>query len=445
MPFFDYTASDREGTLSHGQVEAPDKAAAGRALTKQGLFVMSIAPARAAPPRPIPPSESPVLPVAEAELPEPDEHPLKAKLEAIPIEAERTVSVGSVRKLTLPQRSWTRMDRALYLRQLQIMFQAGIPLYRAAGVLAQGKEYNRRTQDKLKEIPIDLERGRTLSKALQRAGLFSHLIVSTVRLGEESGQLDTVLDALSDTEERAVQLKRALVSRLTYPAVVMLAMSLGLVVLGHVMGRVMASMPALQKATSPVLGAISGAFQNKAFLPVAAVLAVLVVAGCRRLWRLHRSRLVLEHLALIAPVLGPLLKRLEANSVTSQLSLLIKSGLAMDRGLGLCAELVRTLTFRRALLLVQQEVREGQELGASLKDKELFPEDVLALVQAGEISGSLESSLETAARYCSDQVERTLDSALAVLEPLLIGLMGIAIGAVLILTFVPIFSTLKDL
>lgn len=441
MPIFEYTASDRQGALSHGQVEASDKAAASRALTKQGLFVMSIAPAKAAPLREAAAHTEPESPPPEAR----EEHPLKAKLEATPIEAERTVAVGSVSKLTLPRRSWSRMDRALYLRQLQIMFQAGIPLYRAAGVLAQGKEYNRGVQDKLKEIPTDLERGRMLSKALQRSGLFSHLIVSTVRLGEESGQLDTVLDALSDTEEQAVQLKRALVSRLTYPAVVMLAMSLGLVVLGHVMARVMASMPALQKMSSPVLSTLSGAFQNKAFLPISLILLIAIIAGCRRLWRLHRSRLLIEQVALSAPIVGPLLKRLEANSVTGQLSLLIKSGLAMDRGLGLCAELVRTLSFRRALLLVQQEVREGQELGSSLKDKELFPEDVLALVQAGEIAGSLEDSLDTAARYCSEQVERTLDSALAVLEPLLIGLMGIAIGAVLILTFVPIFSTLKDL
>lgn len=436
MPLFDYTASDRAGALSHGQLEATDRIAASRVLTAQGLFVMGITVA-----------SKPA--VKEAPPPEQDEDdeelPLTNKLEAAKIEADSTVAVGTVRKIKLPQRSWSRMDRALYLRQLQLMFRAGIPLYRAAGVLAEGVEYNRGVMDKLKEIPRDLERGRSLSKCLQVSGLFSHLIIATVRLGEETGRLDAVLDALSNTEEKAVHLKRALVSRLTYPAVVMLAMSAGLLVMGHVMSRVMASIPALQKAGSPLILSITNTFQHRAFLPVVAVLLVLSIAGWRRLWRLHRSRLVIEHAMLAFPVLGPLLKRLETNSVTGQLSLLIKSGLAMDRGLGLCSELVRTLSFRRALLCVQQEVRAGQELAASLKDKELFPEDVLALVQAGEISGSLEKSLDTAARYCSEQVERTLDSALAVIEPLLVGLMGIAIGAVLILTFVPIFSTLKDL
>jgi type IV pilus assembly protein PilC len=439
MPLFDYTASDREGALSHGQIEGPDRAAVSRLLAKQGLFVMGVTIATKA----ALPKED--LPPQEREPEEPVEHPLKARLEMAVIDTERTVAVASISRLSLPQRTWSPMDRALYLRQLQVMFEAGIPLYRSAAVLADNNEYNVFVNAKLKEVPLDLERGRMLSKALQRSGLFTPLIVSSVRLGEESGRLDSILHALSDTEERAVQLKRALVSRLTYPAVVLVAMSLGLLILGHVMSRVLASMPALQKSASPILSALSGLFQNAAFLPMLVLVLGLAVTGARRVWRRHRFRLLVESALLRAPLCGPLLRRLEANSVTGHLALLIKAGLPLDRGLGLCADLVRTLSFRRALLLSQQDLRNGEELAPSLKQAKLFPEDVLALVQAGEIAGSLEDSLDTASRYCAEQVERTLESALAVLEPLLIGLLGIAIGAVLILTFVPIFSTLKDL
>ena len=429
---FDYTASDRAGILSRGQVEAADRAAASKMLARDGLFVVAVTPAT-----------KPVLPTA----PEPDELelPLRTRLEAAVIDAEATVAVDSVRRPLLPQRSWSRMDRAIYLRQLQMMFDAGIPLYRSAAVLAEGREYSLLVDAKLKKVPADLEQGRTLSKALERSGLFTPMIVNSVRLGEQSGRLVPILNALSDTEERGVQLTRALISRLTYPAVVLLAMSGGLLVLGHVMSRAMASMPSLQKSYSPMLAALNGTFQNRAFLPLLLLSLVLAVVSARRIWRIHRIRLGIERVLLAWPIVGPLLRRLEANSVTSHLALLSKAGFPLDKGLGLCADLVGTLSFRRALLLSQQEIRNGDELTPSMKRAELFPQDVLALVQAGEVAGSLERSLDTAARYCAEQVERTLESVLAVVEPLLIGLMGIAIGTVLILTFVPIFSTLQDL
>lgn len=439
MPLFDYTASDREGNLSHGQLEACDRLAASKLLAQRGLFVMGVTMAL----RPALPAQE--FTPSERVACEPEEL-LKAKLESLAIDGEKTVAVASVKRtLTLPQRTWSAMDRALYLRQLQVMFQAGIPLYRAASILAEGKEYNLLVTAKLKEIPLDLERGRLLSKALERSGIFTPLIISSVRLGEESGRLDDILDALSDNEERAVQLKRSLISRLTYPAVVLVAMCGGLLVLGHVMSRAMASLPAFAETASPFLSLLNRVFQNAAFLPLLALLLALFGVGLRKLLQRHRSRLVIESALLALPVVSPLLRRLEANSVCGHLSLLIKAGLPIDRGLGLSADLVRTLSFRRALHATQQQVRDGEELGASLKASALFPDDVIALIHAGELAGSLEESLDTASSYCADQVERTLEAALAILEPLLIGFLGVAIGAVLILTFVPIFSTLKDL
>ena len=145
------------------------------------------------------------------------------------------------------------------------------------------------------------------------------------------------------------------------------------------------------------------------------------------------------------PALGSLLKRVEATNVCNHLALTNRAGLPIDQGVTLCADSSHTLVFRLALRQTQIELRNGEELSTSLKKSSLFPEDVLALIQVGEIAGSLSKSLDHAARYCAEQVERTLESVLSVLEPLLIGLMGVAIGAVLLVTFVPIFDSVKNL
>ena len=450
MPLFDYTASDRDGALSHGQLEASDRQSASRQLAQSGLFVLGVTPAArpalAPEPEPAPPPPPPVEPWSDL----PSSHPLRAKLEAAEIDDEATVAVATVYKTEkskswLPQRTWSRMDRALYLRQLQVMFSAGIPLYRSAAVLAEGATFHPTVNEKLKEIPLDLERGRTLSKALLRSNLFSHLIISSIRLGEESGQLDEILDALSSTEERAVGLSRSLVSRLTYPAVVLVAMSTGLLVLGHVMSRVMSSLPAFKDSAPTIITFITGLYRNAAFLPLFILFLVALGYGITKAWKTPHIRASIESSLIQLPILGQLLRRIEATNLTNYLALLIRAGLPLDRGVGLCASSMQSLIFRLALLQAQVDLRNGEELSESLKPALLLPEDVIALIQVGEISGSMSESLEIASRYCSEQVERTLEAALSILEPLLIGMMGIAVGAVLLCTFVPIFDSLKNL
>ncbi len=425
MPQFDYTASDRSGAISKGQIEAVDKASASRALASRGLFVLEVkklaqAPA---PPPPKPPPPAPSAPAVTG-----------------PARVEQ-----SDRRPELLAPPWSRIQRALYLRQMEVMFGAGIPLHRVARVLSESKELQPATRQRLVTLSDDLERGRSLSRALERSKLFTRLIVSAIRLGEESGRLEAILRALASNEEQAVKLGRAILSRLTYPLVVMAVMCLGLVVLGHVMGRVMSALPALQSEAGPVIGALTTVFTHGAFLP--ALIVGLLVSGVlfRLAWRQEAIRFGVESRLLQLPVIGPLMARLEANIVAGHLALLVRSGLPLDRGLGLCAELVHTAAFQRALRECREELRAGNELSVCLRESQLFPEDVLALVSAGEVSGSLDRSLETAARYCSDQVERTLETALSVLEPLLIGVLGIAIGTVLLMTFVPIFNSLNSL
>ena len=349
------------------------------------------------------------------------------------------------KKLPFRRARWSPLQRALYLRQLCTMFYAGIPLHKATEILAEGDDYRPELQEALLGIPTDLQRGRQLSKSLKRSHLFSRLVVSSVQVGEQSGRLDSILKNLADGEEASVKLKRTLVSKLTYPVVVMLIMSLGLLVLGHVMSRVMASMPGFKPSDIPFFGIVTSTFQHPAFLPVCFLLIAVFAFLCWKAYMTPSWRLVVEGHLLQVPVLGKLLSRVESNTVTGQLSLLIGAGIPIDRSLELCSDLVSTERFRRALIQCKAEIRSGGAVGESFEMCGLFPGDVLALISAGETSGALEQSLKKAAEYCSDQVERSLETALSLLEPLLIGALGIAIGAVILCTFVPVFNQIQTI
>lgn len=449
MPAFEYTASDKTGAISKGTLEASDKGAASRALGSQGLFVLEIKPAAAGESAPPTPSSEtpPVKPdprpnYSRRSSPRPPERPRPAPV-AKP--EPRTEADGTSKSRWPFRPGWSPLHRAIYLRQLYVMFEAGIPIHSATAQLHDNEEYHSEVRRRLAEVPRDLQRGRLLSKSLERSGLFPNLILSSIKVGEESGRLGQILRNLSDGEERAVKLRRTLVSRLTYPIVVLLVMSLGLVVMGHVMSRVMLSLPGFKPESIPLLGLVTSVYQSPYFLP----LCFLLASGLGALvWKTVHTpvwRLAAERFLFRVPVMGNLLIRLETNSVTSQLSLLLQAGIPLDRGLELCAEIVATETFRRSLRLAKEAIRSGSDVSEAFSVVGLFPDDVMALVAAGEMVGRLDQSLDKASEYCADQVERTLETALALIEPLLIGFLGVAIGTVLLCTFVPIFNSLQTL
>jgi len=454
LPSFEYTASDRTGAITKGTLEARTQAKASQELGSMGLFVLEIKPAASASKRPVAVEQSPPTAKSTTRTTRglPDKPQTKQPPKVLPTvvshagdKAPAPPKKGSHQRFRFRRVTWSPLQRALYLRQLSTMFDAGIPLHKATELLTENPEYPPELQKILDGIPRDLERGRMLSKSLEKSKLFGRLVVSSVSIGEQSGRLDEILAGLADGEEQSVKLKRTLISKLTYPCVVMVVMTIGLIVLGHVMSRVMASMPGFDPGSIPIFGIVTSFFQHPAFLPVCFLLLATIGLLCWKTYVTPSWRVVLETAILNTPVVGNLLARVESNTITCQMSLLISAGIPIDRTLELCSDLVWTELFRRALVTCKAEIRHGASIGESFELSGLFPDDVLALITAGEMSGTLEKSLKKAADYCADQVERTLETALSLLEPLLIGTLGIAIGTVILCTFVPVFNQIQTM
>jgi type IV pilus assembly protein PilC len=447
------------GSITKGELEAKDKAAASRELGSMGLFILEIKPAPSSrKPSASPSRETKPGKPSPTKAPKPvrsnkprvappkrdDPNKILPTVVSHPGDVVKPVKKKK-RKLPFGGASWTPLQRALYLRQFYTMFAAGIQLHQAAEILANSDEHRPELQEALLGIPADLQRGRLLSKALTRSNLFNRLVVSSIQVGEQSGRLGTILSKLADGEEESVKLKRTLVGKLTYPFVVMIIMILGLLVLGHVMSRVMSSLPGLKPSDIPIFGIVTSLFQHPAFLPLCLFLSAGFALLCWKTYMTPSWRVIVEGHFLQLPVLGKLLSRVESNTLTGQLSLLISSGIPLDRSLELCSDLAWTEIFRRAMMQCKAEIRNGSNIVESFEACGLFPSDVVALIGAGEVSGTLEASLRKAAEYCADQVERTLETALSLVEPLLVGALGIAIGAVILCTFVPIFNQIQTM
>ncbi|MGE0491532.1 MAG: type II secretion system F family protein [Vulcanimicrobiota bacterium] len=419
MPTFSYVAAEKGGGIRKGSLQAPSKAEAVKAIQAQGLMLMELKQevAKVAPPKPrVKPPPPP--PVSEAKPPEPQE------------------------PLTRP--GWSLTERAVFLRQLASMFEAGIHLHRCLETLCD-QVYRPVAARRLEKAVTALGQGTRLSTAMRGTGLFTPVQVGTVAVGEESGKLGRLLNDLADLEEKEVALYRKLVSQLTYPAVVLLCMLAALGILGNIMGRVLASLPTVAESSTGLLGLITGVMTNRLTMVGLVLVPGLVLFCATRAWRHPDGREWIEGRLLHVPKLGDLLRRLEAARCCRMLGLLVASGLTIDRVMQLVSVSTPSPLARQALLASREALRDGASLSEALARTGFFSPEVVHLTAAGEESGRLSTLLATVAEYSEMEVEHFLVALTALVEPVLMMVLGVAVGVIILATFAPIYQVLESL
>ncbi len=407
MATFRYRASGAGGALKEGLVEATSKQDASRSLIQRGLMVLELREEHVVARQPTLATQAPPQAVA-----------------------------------ALPPRLATRlsaMDAAILFRQLAVMFQAGLSLYRAVSCLAQQAERPRQRQA-LELLASRLTEGSSLSQAMARSGLFSQLEVGVVKAGEESGMLNVLLERLAQLEEMELAFQQQVKARLSYPVGVAAAMVVAASLLTILMGRVVASMGTLAEA-SPFLRLI-----QQPWLPALMLLGPLGLGGLAWWgWKRGPTRARIERVLLRLALVGPMLRRAESARICRILAVLASSGLRVDRSLALTAGTTGSPLAREALEAARRQLAAGEGLAAALSASGYFPREVIQMTAAGETAGRLGPMLSKVAEYADLQVTQFLEAAVTALEPLLLGLLGFLVGLTMLATFGPLYGALGRL
>lgn len=407
MATFRYRASGAGGALKEGVLEATSKQDASRSLLQRGLMVLELREERAAAPRPM------VAPPAPPPAPAGPPPGLAPRLSA--------------------------MEAAVLFRQLAVMFQAGLSLFRAVTCLAQQAERPRQRQA-LELLAARLTEGSSLSQAMARSGLFSQLEIGVVKAGEESGMLSVLLERLAQLEEQELAFQQQVKARLSYPVGVAAAMVVAASLLTILMGRVVASMGSLAEA-SPLLKLIQQPWLPALMLFVPLALGWLVWWG----WRGPSTRASMERVLLRFAVVGPLLRRAESARICRILAVLASSGLRVDRSLSLAAGTTGSPLAREALEVARRQLAAGEGLAAALQTSGYFPREVIQMTAAGESAGRLGPMLSKVAEYADLQVTQFLEAAVTALEPLLLSVLGFLVGLTMLAIFGPLYGALGRL
>ena len=342
-------------------------------------------------------------------------------------------------------------DLAIFTRQFSVMIDAGLPLVQCLDILSQ-QQSNKYFQQVLAQVRQDVEEGSTLAAAMARhPKVFDQLYSNMVEAGETGGILDLILQRLSTFIEKIVKLKRDVVSALIYPAAVVL---LAIVAVAVIMVVVI---PQFQSIFLGLLGPgeplplptrIVVGFSN--FLAGWGGLCILVViiglvVGIHFYYKTPRGRKQIDTLLLKVPILGSIFLKITIARFSRTLSTLLSSGVPILQSLDITARTAGNVVVEEAIVRIRGGVEQGQSFVEPLRASEIFPHMVSQMVGIGEQTGALDAMLGKIADFYEQEVDSAIANLLTLIEPALIGFLGVTIGSIVISMYLPMFSLIGKL
>jgi type IV pilus assembly protein PilC len=336
-------------------------------------------------------------------------------------------------------------DLSVFSRQFATMINSGLPLLRTLGILEEQSEAET-LKKVVGEMRLDVEKGTSLSGALARhPKAFSPLFVSMCKAGEAAGTLDQVLLRLADTIEREVELRHKVKSAMTYPVVVLIMVVMILAAMLLFVVPTFKDLYADLGGTLPLptrfLLALSEGLRKYFLLVVAAFIGLMFLL--KRWKKTDNGRYRWDKFKIKAPIFGPLFHKTALSRFARTLGVLSKSGVPILQSLDIVADTVNNEVVARAVKDVQVGVKEGESIAAPLSRHEVFPPMVVQMMAVGEETGALDTMLEKIADFYDSEVTAAVDSLTSLIEPVMIAVVGGAVGAIVVALYMPLFNIIN--
>ena len=397
MPTFRYSAYRAGGSPASGTIEAENIREARALLKKDGLYPKEISP------------------------------------------FEETVSGRTLRTF---RKAVSLPELALMTRRLATLAGSSVPVFEAISTLYEQEEPGE-LKKVLGRVRDRLAEGASLAKALSaEPDVFSESYTSMVAAGEASGALETILDRLADFLEDQEEVRSRIITSLAYP---LLMVVVGTGVMMFLLAFVVPKIIVIFE-------------QNRATLPLITIMLIKTSELVRRGWwallligalaafayrravRRESVRYKRDSIVLKIPLVGALVRRLILARFSKVLGLLLESGVPIIKALEITGEVVVNRKYREFFRTAREEIVEGGSLSASLRSSTLFPPLLVHMVSVGERGGKLEAMLLKAGNSYEKEFSSSVARFMALLEPLLVLAMGLAVGIVVLAVLLPIFQ-----
>jgi type IV pilus assembly protein PilC len=339
-------------------------------------------------------------------------------------------------------------DRLMFTRNLSVMVASGLPLTRAIKNLASQTK-NKRFSDILNNIFNDIQTGLTFADGLSKyPGIFNELFVNMVRVGETSGNLEEVLKILADQLEKEHELMSKVKGALTYPAVIVVAMfGIGIIMLTYVLPKLTGIFTEMKvdlpKSTQFVIW-LSDALRQHSFLFIAAFLVCAV--SIKIFYGTVPGKKTFSFLAINTPLINNIVIKINCARFSRIYSSLLRSGVPVVESLRIVSRTLTNYYYKRTIEDSIEQVQKGVNLSKVIaKNTRAFPVLVSQMIEVGEETGKTEEILMKLAQFYEDEVTQISKNLSSIIEPILMIVIGSAVGFFAISMMQPMYSIMDNI
>lgn len=335
----------------------------------------------------------------------------------------------------------------MYVRQFATLIRAGVPIVRATSILRVQTESNV-LKKTLSQVEDDLKEGIAYSEAIKKhPRVFSNFFSSMALAGETSGNLEEALDQIGLQLQKQYDVKRKVISALTYPLVVSIV-AIGVVAFlmvnvvptfASIFGQLGGELPLITRMVVAVSDFIA------AFWWLLLAIAILGVVVFTWMLKRDRERFVIDGLLLKMPIFGTIVMKSQIALLTRSLAVLLKAAVPILTAIEITERIVSNRVIRKGLTEAREMMAQGVPLHEPLMRNANFPALMTQMIAVGEESGDLDSMLNEVAEFYETEVETTTDRLKSIIEPLLIVVLASVVGVIVISIVVPMFQIYGDI
>lgn len=333
-------------------------------------------------------------------------------------------------------------DLAIASRQIATMIAAGLSLLRTLTIIAEQTD-NSRLAKAFDGVRGDVEVGSSFSDAIaKRPEIFPPLMINLVRAGEVGGFLEGSLESIAINYEAEVKLNGKIKAAMTYPVIVLIialvAVAAMLIFIVPVFAAMFKSLNAQLPLPTEFLVVLSNGMVYIG--PIAVILIIAFTVWWRKYKNDERVRKFVDPLKLKIPVFGELMKKVSIARLTRNLGMMMAAGVPILRSLAIVGAVANNWVVEQALNKVAESVRQGRSIAEPLAKEPLFPSMVTQMIAVGEDSGALETMLHKVSEFYDQEVESMTEQLTALIEPIMIAVIGVLVGGMIVALYMPIFD-----
>ena len=365
------------------------------------------------------------------------------KIEAAPATPSTQTTMEKINDFLLRFSRIPASEKIFFVQHLGVMLKAGVSLLVALQTLSKQSESPRLAKI-LKDVASNVEKGKTLTDSLKvHKDVFGELFVNMVDAGEISGKLESVLDQLYVQMKKQHQLVSRVKGALTYPLVILFAMSgIGIFMMVVVVPQITAMLKdfnsELPLATKILIGVSDSIVNHGFYWGGGLILFILIVAKTLS----TRSGLYyFQAVTLRLPIFSPIIKKINLAKFARTISSLLKTDIMIIKSFQITGSVLSNLHYREAVLEMAEKIKKGGTIYDVIASyPKLFPPIVTQMVAIGEQTGELDSILQQLAEFYEDEVDQIMQNLPSIIEPLLILILGGGVGAMAVAIIMPMYS-----